>query len=310
MTAVVSIVLNWNRRTLTLECLAALAGSRVREDISHRILVVDNGSTDGSVEAIRATFPEVEVVALPQNVGYARGTNAGVRRALERGADWTLLVNNDAEVTPDTLAVLLEAAEAHGAGMVVPTIVTFDTPERVWPAAGHRRRLTLAAFDSTAAPPGAAPYDVDWVAACVVLVRAELWRDVGLFDERYLFYYEDHDLCLRAKRRGWRLLHVPAARARHHVAASTGVRSNRQLYLLARASVRYYLGHTRGAHRLFIVAYRLGSLVRTFAGAVLRGAPRAGIAYLVGLGHGLADVRAPHRPRMPEWHNTHPTAAS
>src|SRR5262249_4020202 len=94
------VVLNWNRRDDTLVCLESL---RQADLGGARVLVVDNGSRDGSVEAIRAAFPEVDVLALPRNEGYAGGNDAGMRWALERGAEAVLLLNNDTRVAPDFL---------------------------------------------------------------------------------------------------------------------------------------------------------------------------------------------------------------
>lgn len=290
---VTSIVLNWNRRDDTLACLASMAGQSVGQTsapIDHRLLLIDNGSTDGSVDAIRAAFPDVELIALPENRGYAAGVNLGVRRALAAGADWTILLNNDTVAAPDLLARLLAAAEDPAVGLLAPTVTYFDAPETVWPSAGRRRRLTLAASDTTANPPSPDPYSVDWATGCCLLVRRAVWETVGLLDERFKVYYEDHDFCLRARAAGWRILHVPRAAIRHRVAQSTGTGSPEQMYLLARSSVPYFLIHTHGLHRLFIVAYRAGSLVRTLVGTTLAGRTDAGAAYLRGIRDGLRDV--------------------
>jgi GT2 family glycosyltransferase len=296
---VMTIVLNWNRRDDTLECLASMVGQEIdRSNLDHRLLLIDNGSTDGSVDAIRAAFPDVEVIALPENRGYAAGVNLGVRRALAAGADWTLLLNNDTVAAPDLLARLLAAVEEPAAGpatgsavgLLAPTVTYFDAPDTVWPSAGRRRRLTLAASDTTASPPSLEPYAVDWATGCCLLVRRAVWETVGPLDERFRVYYEDHDFCLRARAAGWRILHVPRAAIRHRVARSTGTGSPEQMYLLARSSVPYFLIHTHGLHRLFIVAYRAGSLVRTLVATTLVGRPDAGAAYLRGIRDGLRDV--------------------
>lgn len=289
---VATIVLNWNRRDDTLACLKSLAAQTLPPGAAQRVLVVDNGSTDGSVAAIRSVFPGVDVLELPRNVGYAAGVNAGVRRALAGDADWTLLVNNDTVAAPGLVACLLAATGDPRVGLVAPTVYYHDDPDSVWPSAGWRRRWTLAAFDTTAHPPTDAPYDVDWATGCCLLVRREVWPSVGPFDERFGVYYEDHDFCLRAKAAGWRILHVPEARISHRVARSTGTGSPRQMYLMARSSVAYYLKHTRGAAwRAFIAAYRLGSLVRTVAALVSAGRAVSARAYLDGLRDGLADAR-------------------
>jgi GT2 family glycosyltransferase len=293
---VTSIVLSWNRRDDTLACLDALV-AQATPGATHRVLLVDNGSTDDSVGGVRAAFPAVEIAALPSNVGYAAGANHGIRTALASGADWTLLVNNDTVAEPGLVAGLLSATGQPRVGMATPTIVHLDAPDRVWPSAGWRRRWTLAPFDTTVLARGDAPRAVQWATGCCLLVARDLWLDVGLFDERYRFYYEDHDLCLRAVARGWRILHVPAARIRHRVAGSTGEGTPAQMYLLARGSVPFFLAHTRGAHRVFIVVYRLASLVRTVGEALGAGRPSVAAAYLRGLRDGWRDARSARADR-------------
>ena len=145
--------------------------------------------------------------------------------------------------------------------------------------------------DTTEAPPMAEPYDVDWINGCCVLVSADFWRSVGHFDERLTFYYEDHDLCLRARAAGWRLIHVPQASARHRVAASTGEGSPRQRYLLARGSVPYFLAHTAGLGRALIVPYRLGSALRNLTASALRGDRAVMLALVRGWRDGWSDWR-------------------
>lgn len=286
---VTAIVLNWNRRDDALACLSALA-AQAAPGLDLVLLLVDNGSTDDSVAAVRAASPAVQVLPLPSNRGYAAGTNAGLRWALGTGADWMLLVNNDALPRPGMLAELLAAGREPVVGMVAPTIYYADAPARVWPSAGWRRRTTLAAFDTTAHPPTREPYEVDWATGCCLLVRRAVWEAVGLFDERYFFYYEDHDLCLRARRADWRIVHAPAAAAWHRVAASTGHGSPRQAYLLARSSVPFYLGHTRGAHRAFIVVYRLVCLGAAVVRSLAKGRPAVAAATVRGLVDGARDV--------------------
>ena len=121
------VVLNWNLRDDTLACLASLAKAELG---GAQIVVVDNGSRDGSVEAIRARFPAVEVLALPENRGYAGGCNAGIRAALDAGAEGVVLLNNDTEVAPDFLAPLVDAIDTDPTfAAVTSAVLRFDRPE-------------------------------------------------------------------------------------------------------------------------------------------------------------------------------------
>ena len=121
------IVLNWNKRDVTLACLASLAAADLG---GATVWMVDNGSHDGSVEAVRKRFPDVRIVALPQNRGYAGGNNAGMRAALDAGAGAILLLNNDTEVSPDFLPPLLEVLNGDPrAAAVSSAIMRLDSPE-------------------------------------------------------------------------------------------------------------------------------------------------------------------------------------
>jgi hypothetical protein len=295
-----TVVLNWNRRADTLTCLGSLARQQ-GVDFEHTVIVVDNGSTDGSPEAIRLAFPTTRVLSLAANGGFAAGMNAGLRAALAQDVDWVLLLNNDTVVDGGLAAALLTAAASDPAiGLATPTVYYFDRPGVVWPSAGKRRPSTLAPRDTTAQPPSSEPYDIDWATGCCLLVRRAVWQDVGLLDEGYRFYYEDHDFCLRVQAAGWRLVHVPRARVWHRVSASTGAGTPLQLYLLARASVRFYAQHSTGPRRAWMAPYRAGSFVHTTWACVRRGQPEAAVAYARGLADGWRDLRR-QPTRSLEW---------
>jgi GT2 family glycosyltransferase len=216
------VVLNWNLRDDTLACLASLDRAALH---GARVMVVDNGSRDGSVEAIRARHPRVELVALPENRGYAGGNNAGIRTALEAGAEGVLLLNNDTEVAPDFLPPLLEATEPDVAA-VSSTIFRLDRPELIDVAYaevhfGRRHMVQLAGANALPAERFARRQEIQVAVGCSVLLRAEALRTVGLFDEEYFAYHEDVDWCLRARKYGYRLLLEPHSRVFHRRSRST-----------------------------------------------------------------------------------------
>jgi len=288
-----SVVVDWNGGALTLACLASLERLSAPPGVAHGILVVDNGSRAGAADALRASYPDVQIARLPANAGFAGGANHGLRTAFDAGAEWVLLVNNDVEVDPDLLAELLAAAAAGPRiGIVAPTVLVHGTTDTVWPSAGTRRWATLAPRDTTADPPSAAPYDVAWANACCVLIRRAMIEAIGGFDARFAVYYEDHDLALRARARGWRIVHAPAARAWHRVAGSTGEGSPRQRYLKARSSVYFFAKHGTGVRRAWMVPYRAASAARAVASALYRGRLAEAAATLRGLRDGLAELAA------------------
>lgn len=286
---VTSVVVDWNGGALTQACLASLDGLRVPPGTTHDVLVVDNGSAAGASDALRAAHPNIAIARLPANTGFAGGANHGLRRAFDAGAAWVLLLNNDVEVDPELLARLLDGARDPRVGMATPTIRVHGS-DAVWPSAGTRRWATLAARDTTADPPTTAPYAVEWANACCVLIRRAMLEAIGGFDARFAVYYEDHDLCLRARAHGWRIVHVPAARAAHHVAGSTGEGSPRQRYLKARSSVYYFAKHATGVRRAWIGPYRAASTARSVVGALRHGHVAKAAATLRGVADGLVDL--------------------
>src|SRR5262245_1583425 len=217
------IVLNWNKRDVTLTCLDSLAAAALS---GAAVWVVDNGSRDGSVEAIRTRRPDVRIVSLPQNRGYAGGNNAGIRAALEAGAGAVLLLNNDTVVAPDFLAPLLEVlnTDAHAAA-ASSAIMRADSPEALDIAYldvyfGHG----LVHPRGVNALPGEGFDAVKPVSAgvgCSLLVRAAALRQIGFFDEAYFAYHEEVDWCYRARKAGWLVYFQPYSRIWHHGSRST-----------------------------------------------------------------------------------------
>lgn len=209
MAKIVAVVLSWNGREDTLACLRSLEG----EDVD--TIVVDNASSDGTAEAVTGA----EVIRNERNLGYAGGMNVGIRRALERGADAVLLLNNDVEVEPGAIAAL--AAQADGAGAVCPVVVFAHDPERVWyagarfdPRRGYNGRH-LTEIDGS-------PQETERICGAAVLIPRATLERVGMFDEQLFAYVEDADWSLRVREAGLSLLVTPASRVRHKVSASTG----------------------------------------------------------------------------------------
>lgn len=214
------IVLNWNGVDDTLACLESLA----RLDYpTFEVIVVDNGSADGSVLAIRERFSGVTLIENGENLGYTGGNNVGLRRVLAQRLDYALLLNNDTEVPPDSLRLLVEVADAYPAvGIVGPTIYYYDQPQVIWSAGGAidwRRGQTwmVGLNEHDIGQFGQEPREVDFVTGCALLVKREVLERVGLLDERFFAYYEETEWCVRIKRAGFRILHVPSACVWHKI---------------------------------------------------------------------------------------------
>lgn len=281
------VTLTWNRRDYTLACLDSLFRSTYAP---LHVLVCDNGSTDGTPDAVRAAYPEAEVLELGRNMGFAAGANAGLRHAFAAGAEQVLLLNNDTTVDANMIAALVQAS-APDIAIVAPLIFYAAEPDIIWSAGGMRNRWTLeqvgdlrGQHNTTAWP---ATVERDFVPGCAMLLSRDALSDVGLFDERFFMYYEDNDLCLRARAAGYRIVLVPGAHMWHKVAASSGgLDSPAERYGMARSSVQFFRKHVRNARWAVVAPYRLGSAVKTTARLLAGRNPQATTAYWRGLRDG------------------------
>jgi hypothetical protein len=216
------IVLNWNGAAVIGPCLDSLA--RVTSP-NLEVIVVDNGSTDHSAAMVRERYPWAELIENGENLLFAEGNNVGIRRALERGAQAVLLLNNDTEVDPGFAAQLLCALDDPLTGIAGPRIYYHDDPGRIWYGGGGFDILGVPRHRDIRRPEGrarAGPGETAWVTGCALLARREVFEQVGLLDPSYHIYCEDVDLCLRAARAGWRIRYEPSARVWHKVSSSSG----------------------------------------------------------------------------------------
>lgn len=284
------IVLTWNRRQDTLDCLESL--SRLTYP-NYRVVVVDNGSSDGTAESIAAQYPDVELIVNDHNLGFAGGFNVGLRQALKQGTDFMLVLNNDTIVEANLLDELMAQATSPDVGLLSPKIYYFSEPQRIWSVGGDCHSVT---YEMTHKGDGQIDQgqwshviERDFLAGCALLMKREMLEKIGLFDTGFQpAYYEDIDLCLRARRSGFRLLLVPRAKLWHRVALSSGgTDSPQERYLMARHSVRYFRKYVRGWRWFIVVPYRLGSAGKTTLRLARQGRWDSMVAYWRGLRDGL-----------------------
>jgi len=219
--SVAIIVLTYNGVDDTLDCLASLRRlAYPRERVS--VVVVDNASADGTVADVRASFPEVVVIENGANLGFAAGNNVGFRYALAHGYDYAMLLNNDTEIAPECLGLLVAEAEAAPQiGVVGPTIYYHAAPAMIWSAGGRidwQRGTSL--MDGTGehdVGQYGAPRAVDFVTGCALLVKRAALERAGLLDERFFMYYEETEWSVRVRRAGFAIRHVPQARLWHKI---------------------------------------------------------------------------------------------
>ncbi len=220
--SVVAVVLNWCNEPDTAECLKSLAADRSGV---LSVILVDNGSPDGSGDRLHERFPGIDYLQTGANLGYAGGNNRGFARALDADAQFVLVLNDDTMVDAECVDRLLRAAEETGAAVVAPRITYFDDPSRVWYAGGsfsRTRAIGVHWLENERVDETQTRTPITFVCGCCFLIRADVLRQVGGFDESFFAYVEDVDLSLRLSRAGHRLVYEPAARVLHRIKPNMG----------------------------------------------------------------------------------------
>lgn len=287
-----TIVLNWKQCAATCVCLESLLPTVAPSSV----IVIDNGSHDGSVEQFRARFPDIVILPLPENLGFARAVNRGIRWAMSKGAEGIFLLNNDTIVAPDTVSQLATWMWASPQrGMVSAKVFLRDNPTRLWAVGGKftgRRVLHLGADEVDYGQYDA--YPLDYVYVCAALLKVEMLKVVGCFDEWFFMYYEDIDLSLRARAAGYEISLAPAAHVWHHGSFSTRDKPDLKLFYEACSRLIFFAKHLpTGQHPLFYaeeLRYVLAMLLRWLHAGNLHAAS----AYLRGCAAALTGSPPPH----------------
>jgi GT2 family glycosyltransferase len=274
------VILSWNVRDLLRQCLESVASGRPLSAnhplLVTEIIVVDNASSDGSVEMVRAEFAAVRLIANQTNRGYTGGNNDGIAAATGR---YVMILNPDTRVLDDALAAMVAYADAHlDVGVVGPQLLNPDGSVQ-----SSRRRfptLMTGLFESTWLQP-LAPRDVlrryyvldrpddtiqevDWLFGACFLVRRKVIQQVGTLDEDFFMYSEEMDWCYRMRQAGWKVVYLPEAQVIHYGGKSSDqVAAQRHIYFQT-SKVRYFRKHhgalTAGVLRVAVLAMYAGQL--------------------------------------------------
>lgn len=231
MTGTWLVVLSWHGRDDTLELLEGLA----REPAT--IVVVDNGSYDGTLEAVVERYPGMHTIQTGANLGYAGGNNAGIVYALERGADVIGVLNNDTVVEAGFLTPLLAELATRPRAALSPDIRYADDPDQSWWRGSFLDDRTgwFHHIQPAEMSPATGPIPTPVLTGCCIVARSDVWREVGQFDDGLFLIFEDTDWSRRAVAAGVELYAVPASRIRHKVSRSfTGSAAATSGYYFAR----------------------------------------------------------------------------
>jgi len=267
MNNVAIITLNWKDADTTIACLQSL----MRQDHPYfQVFILDNGSHDGSVEKIekwgiagpgenfvsltieeaKDTIPTQKIVLLKsnENLGFAGGNNLVMRMAIESGFQYIWLINNDTVQAENALSALIGAAESNiKAGMVTSKVLYFSKPE-VIESMGSKLFIPLGIFrhigqGMKASEAPSVPFEVPLVYGCSFIIKEELIKDTGFMDERFFLLIEEGDWCIRARKKGWKILSAPASAVWHKVSRSIGKRSDIFFYYVTRNTLLFMKKH-------------------------------------------------------------------
>ena len=231
------VVLNWNGWKDTLACIASVHSLTYAD---FRVVLVDNGSTDGSVDHFKRSVPSVELLETGANLGFGGGCNVGIRHALAQGAEFVWLINSDATVDPSALSALVQVADQNPSAAAVGSVLfDADTVARVQLWGGGRVGLW-----SGRSVHCRAPGPIDFVSGASVLLRGAALSEVGLFDEACFFmYWEDTDLGFRLRKAGWLLAVAEDSKIWHKQSTSLGLGNPLLDEYATRSCVRFLRRH-------------------------------------------------------------------
>lgn len=285
------IVLHWRDDQRTQDCLAAL---RTLDYPNYSIILVDNGSHNGSLERLIAQFPNIPVIRHQENRGFAGGVNPAICHVLEEGAEAIMLLNNDATLSPDALRRMVQTLERHPhIGILSAAVVRADRPDVMAGVGAIVRRYWTTPIAWNEQMPSFSPdvpISIPTAFGCALLIRRAVFEHIGLFDERYFFYYEDTDFCMRARAAGFDIAYLPGAVAYHAVSASTrGIAGLREFYM-ARSRQIFFRKHRPGIEHLIYSVLAMFHLGRVARWKIQHGMWSDAVGYIAG---GLAGLIMP-----------------
>ena len=233
------IVLNFNGENLTVDCLESLKGIECKKNCKVTTVVVDNNSQGGSLKIIKKMFPQVLLIYNKKNLGWSGGNNVGIKYALRHRADCVLLLNNDVLIAERSVEHLLEVLYSKlEIGIVGPKSYYSEKKKIIADAGGVIKKHRFFGINRGNDEMDIGQYDkvvpVDFVCGAAMMIKSEVFKKIGLFDDRFFLYYEDADFCQRAKKKGFDSVFVPDSIIYHSVGATGKIGSPLHNYYTTR----------------------------------------------------------------------------
>jgi len=297
------IILNWNGKEDTLECLESV----YRIDYPHyEVIVVDNGSTDGSVEAIKNKFQDVVLIANKENMGFCSGNNIGIKHALRNGANFLLILNNDTVVKPFIIKELKKVIESDkNIGAVSPLIAYYHKPQVIQffgTKIDWGNGDVFGQYDIKDVMASDRIWNIDYATWCAMFCRKEVIERVGFLDERFFAYYEDTDWSIRCKKIGLRTVLYPKVLAYHKGSMSTGgIYSPSVYYYLFRNRMLFIRKHASIPRKIQFSFNYIEDSIKKYKELLKKRNKEAAKAVINALWSGLHNCLGDRKEKMPEW---------
>ena len=265
------IILNFNGHDVLAQCLSSVYQSNY---LNFEVVVVDNNSSDTSLEQAKKSFSRANFIKNSENFGFSKGNNVGIRWALEKFADYVLILNNDTVLEKTTLSELVQAMQKNeSAGISSPVILSAKN-NSVWFAGGninwHKMR-TSHVYEIKSDT----PYTSEYISGCAMFVKKDVFKKIGIFDERFFLYYEDADFSMRAKKAGFDLLIIPSTRIRHLEQSNS--KNKMKLYWLVLSGLMFF--YTYSPNKLWLFFYVRLRKIKNFCDRVFSRNENANIVH-------------------------------
>lgn len=243
------VILNYNGGKVLNNCINSVFQSNYP---NFQIVIVDNNSTDASFENARLRYPQIHFIKNPENFGFAKGNNIGIRFALEKFADFIFILNNDAIIKSDTIFKLIKRAKSLAKPAILSPLI-FDKKNSIWFSGGKINWLKMKAFHHNDKLQKKKFPNTDYLTGCAMLIDAAIFKKVGLFNEKYFLYYEDADFSYRATSNGFVLFIDTDIKIQHLEQSNT--ENKNKLYWLVLSGLIFFTDNSKGFLKLWIFIY-------------------------------------------------------
>ncbi|MEI7621088.1 MAG: glycosyltransferase family 2 protein [Candidatus Moraniibacteriota bacterium] len=243
------VILNYNGKETLPECLACVFQSTYP---NFEVVVVDNASQDGSFELAKENFSRAHFIKNTANLGFSKGNNIGIRFALEKFADFVFLLNNDASLEKNALSELVNNLQSSQQTALINPLILEGNKKTIWFAGGTINWLKARTLHQ-ATVPTTKSYSTAYCTGCAMLIPKEIFKEIGLFDERYFLYYEDADFSLRAQQAGFPLLVCSSAKVYHKEQSNT--QNPLKTYWLVLSGMLFFQTHGNFLQKIYFSCY-------------------------------------------------------